>query len=94
MVMNMSDTFKPVVEGMEFHTIDGTGFQESVLVSNGGKVTDGTYRDKYYYPLIHAYWKYDKNGLFWCSRCECVPATKSKFCPSCGAKMDGDEHER
>ena len=47
-----------------------------------------------YYPVVHAQWKYDKNGVFWCSRCECIPATKSDFCPNCGAKMDGDEHER
>ena len=45
-------------------------------------------------PVVHAHWKYDKNGVFWCSRCECIPATKSYFCPNCGAKMDGDEHER
>ena len=44
-------------------------------------------------PVVHAHWKYDKNGVFWCSRCECIPATKSYFCPNCGAKMDGDEHE-
>ena len=93
MVMNMIDTFKPVVEGMEFHAIDGTGFPDAVLVSNGGNVMDGTYIDKYYYPVVHAHWKYDKNGVFWCSRCECIPATKSDFCPNCGAKIDGDEHE-
>ena len=45
-------------------------------------------------PVVHAHWKYDKNGVFWCSKCECIPATKSNFCPHCGAKMDGDEHER
>ena len=43
-------------------------------------------------PVVHAHWKYGKNGVFWCSTCECIPATKSKFCPSCGAKMDGDEN--
>lgn len=51
--MNMNDTFKPVIEGMEFHVIDSTGFPDAVLVSNGGKVTDGTYRDKYYYPVVY-----------------------------------------
>jgi len=65
MVMNMTDTFKPVVEGMEFHVIDGTGFPDAVLVSNGGKVTDGTYIDKYYYPVGHCK-NCDKRHSDWC----------------------------
>ena len=65
----MTDTFKPVVEGMEFHVIDGTGFPDAVLVSNGVNVMDGTYIDKYYYPVVHAHWKNIGSGHAECSNC-------------------------
>ncbi len=50
-------------------------------------------------PVIHAKWvlvrKYrDEDGyineIFRCSNCEIPRDEKFSFCPSCGAKMDGD----
>lgn len=37
----MGDSFKPIVEGMDFCNIDGTGWPLSVCVSNGGDTDEG-----------------------------------------------------
>ena len=48
-------------------------------------------------PVVHGEWllRHEGHGHYWeCSVCHtnpCIYVTKdTKFCPSCGAKMDGD----
>ena len=43
----MGDSFKPIVEGMDFCNIDGTGWPLSVCVSNGGDILNGGYAHFY-----------------------------------------------
>lgn len=31
--------------------------------------------------------------LYSCSNCHCVPRDKTPYCPICGAKMDGGDHD-
>ena len=44
-------------------------------------------------PVVHGEWEVDNGVLFpvyRCSKCNCATALgKTKFCPNCGAKMDG-----
>lgn len=44
----MGDSFKPIVEGMDFCNIDGTGWPLSVCVSNGGDTLNGRYECRDY----------------------------------------------
>ena len=46
----MGDSFKPIVEGMDFCNIDGTGWPLSVCVSNGGDTLNGRYERRDYVP--------------------------------------------
>lgn len=50
-------------------------------------------------PVVHGRWvrigddKRGRGGIFRCSACDkCFPHT-SKFCPNCGAKMDGGDND-
>lgn len=48
-------------------------------------------------PVRHGYWKQDRGGKVSanCSICDSwMPFRMLPYCPNCGAKMDGDEHER
>ena len=49
-------------------------------------------------PVVHARWIHDINNLYGCSECmarETMSHKKlKKFCPNCGARMDGEENER
>ena len=44
-------------------------------------------------PVRHGRWRvYSvKDCLYTCSECHCVPRDKTRYCPNCGAKMDGGE---
>ena len=51
-------------------------------------------------PVRHGHWKEDPSGYgFWiCSACGFVSEASAanmlyKFCPVCGARMDGDHHD-
>lgn len=51
-------------------------------------------------PVVHGHWKEDPSGYgFWiCSACGFVSEASAanmlyKFCPVCGARMDGDHHD-
>lgn len=48
-------------------------------------------------PVVHGRWIHDNNNLYGCSEClerETMPPKKlKKYCPHCGAKMDGKETE-
>lgn len=44
------------------------------------------------------YWEEVQDGVIRCSKCHCAPVLDfferqvlSKFCPNCGAKLDGDD---
>ena len=39
-------------------------------------------------PVIHAEWRTIHNGIYECSNCN-LNSSRSKFCPHCGALMDG-----
>ena len=52
-------------------------------------------------PVVHGWWKEDPSGYgFWiCSACGFVSEASAanmlyKFCPVCGAKMDGKDGDR
>lgn len=41
-------------------------------------------------PVVHGVWEYYTHTMMACSICKRhVPRHKSKYCPHCGAKMDG-----
>lgn len=51
-------------------------------------------------PVVHGRWKRDTGGYgFWiCSHCGFVSEASAayllyRYCPHCGARMDGDENE-
>lgn len=43
-------------------------------------------------PVVHAYWIYCENGGYFCSACDHRVAflVHNRFCPNCGARMDGE----
>ena len=44
--------------------------------------------------IIHAKWIISSNGYYpYCSNCKTEPKNgiKSKYCPECGARMDGEK---
>ena len=46
-------------------------------------------------PVKHGKWinALEHCGAFVCSDCEYQSTVLYKYCPNCGAKMDGDNHE-
>ena len=41
--------------------------------------------------VVHGRWRFRKNwDFFVCSECSHESSNYSKYCPNCGAKMDGD----
>jgi hypothetical protein len=46
---------------------------------------------------VHGRWIHDINNLYGCSECmereTMSPKKLKKYCPNCGARMDGDKHE-
>lgn len=49
----------------------------------------------YVAPVVHGYWKSCNNGGYFCSVCDHRVAflVHNRYCPNCGAKMDGDGDE-
>jgi rubrerythrin len=93
------EEFEPVVERFEYQGF-GAGWPTAVLVSNGGSITDGTYRDRLYRIQIGADWlevrNEHKRRIGWrCSRCgevvDDVANGRTDYCPNCGAWM-GETH--
>lgn len=42
-------------------------------------------------PVVHGQWECGEENTYWCSICDCaVLGNGYKYCPNCGAKMDGD----
>lgn len=48
-------------------------------------------------PVVHGKWRFcgsDRwNDAYECSECGKMAMDNSKYCPNCGAKMDGGEHD-
>lgn len=42
--------FKARFAGANYHNIDGTGWPDSVVMENGGRVLEGTYESREYFP--------------------------------------------
>jgi len=56
------------------------------------KVADGEYA-----PIVHGKWIICSDGYYpYCSKCKQEPKSgkMSKYCPSCGALMDGKDGEK
>lgn len=41
-------------------------------------------------PVVHARWKMTDSP--YCSHCKRIAMLKYRYCPNCGARMDGEEH--
>ena len=88
----MSD-FKASYLGANYVNIDGTGWPDSVVMSNGGDDTTGTWETKLYAPRVLARAvpvrsrDFDTKG-FMCSNCGYgVDKRNDTFCANCGAKL-------
>lgn len=44
-------SFKAGVCGMEYHSIDGTGWPDAVVVDNGGDIFEHAYETRTYFPV-------------------------------------------
>lgn len=47
-------------------------------------------------PVVHGKWiEYQIPKIICCSVCDCGTGSKekTKYCPNCGAKMDGEPHD-
>lgn len=48
-------------------------------------------------PVVHAKWMLDSSfysaNIYHCTACNQKQMQTSKFCPECGAKMDGEDDE-
>lgn len=45
-------------------------------------------------PVVHARWVYNKgDNIPYCSACMMPQDSECNYCPSCGARMDGDEQD-
>lgn len=42
-------------------------------------------------PIVHARWKMTDSP--YCSHCNRIAVMKYRYCPSCGARMDGEAHD-
>ena len=42
-------------------------------------------------PVRHGYW-IDRDGQYECSECHNISCCKGKYCPDCGALMNGGEN--
>ena len=86
----MGDSFKPIVEGMDFCNIDGTGWPLSVCVSNGGDTLNGRYECRDYVPDAEREELAERLSEVLGARDGIIPSTHSstpRFCPSCGARV-------
>ena len=75
-------------------TIDNAPTVECTWIISGKRYGKKEEALKYLRP--HGEWVFDKENsftidMFRCSRCGGFGATHFKFCPKCGAKMDGGE---
>jgi rRNA maturation endonuclease Nob1 len=62
----------------QYVTIDGK--KAKLMVRQNGEWVE-------YTPVVHAKWNYDGT----CDNCKVhVLSNHTKFCPACGAKMDGE----
>jgi len=42
-------------------------------------------------PVVHSKWEISSDGYYpYCKRCKARPLEMTKYCPECGARMDGD----
>lgn len=61
------------------------GIAEAIRIINEMPVADVA-------PVVHGRWNWTGSVVWWkCSVCECEGYENFKFCPHCGAKMDGSE---
>ena len=82
------DNFKATYCGAEYHSIDGTGWPDAVVMENQGSVLDGTYESMMYYleRTTRRIWnKY--NDCFECENCGKRIEPRWSYCPRCGARI-------
>jgi len=51
---------------------------------------------KDYKPVVHSKWEINLDGYYpYCQHCKTEPCggAMTKYCPECGARMDGKENE-
>lgn len=85
----MGDSFKPIVEGMDFCNIDGTGWPLSVCVSNGGDTLNGGYECRDYVPERTCRNVGGDEWGFKCSECGGHTHGSPLSHPRCGARGAG-----
>ena len=67
--------------------IQGNVFRECVETAPAADVVE----------VVHGKWMHDRNNLYGCNNClhreTMSHKEKKKYCPNCGAKMDGERKE-
>ena len=88
--------------GVEWHFIDFQTFMPFRNIGNKimvvGNIFDNPEMLKSetlaeFQPVVHARWEISSDGYYpYCNKCNARPENgkMTKYCPSCGAKMDGD----
>lgn len=63
---------------------------DSCLIYEGAEFFIG-YETEDVQPVVHSKWEISSDGYYpYCKRCKARPSEMTKYCPECGARMDGD----
>lgn len=81
MNIDITKVVKKAAEG----ALDGTVYKGLTIREWADKIASGEYQ-----PVKHSRWKSIGDYCHICMNCGEENENENKFCPNCGAKMDGD----